>query len=266
MATVVGYIRHYRRRDGSPGHTPDEQKAWVREIARERDMHRGARWRYMEEWPSGSPGGWPILSEAIEQAELQDFLVVVPTLDGVRCDLSFLELLADCRFAVYVRCGWRRPGVIAKDTNYKYRSNAAGWLLSRSDEAKAFAEMVARVRRWRHNLAGRIRAGLARAKEDGKPIGAQREGCYRFTKDQQRQGGKTTADKRRGEANLAYRGWVREICHRREQLGQSYERIAKYLAENGARTPDGRKIGPMLISRIYQRELLRAPNRLAALQ
>ena len=183
----------------------------------------------------------------------RNLLVVIPTLDGVQFNLSFLELLAQGGWPVYVRSGWRRPGIMSRNTNDAHRSQALGWLLSVRDEADDFAKMVGRVRRRNLALPGAISAGLQKAVARGARLGSHRRSVHRLTRSEQRAGGRATATKRRLEANEPYREWLDEIRKWRTG-GDSIGVIALKLADKGALTTDGRKIGRMLVYRILKRE------------
>lgn len=258
MACIYGYLRHYRRKNGAPGFTLDEQRAWVREVVREMDFHRerrAGRFDYTESI-DGASQGWPILRKVIRMADENadhEVLAVIPTLDGVRSNLPFLSLLASTDAPVYVRCGWRRPGTMSEDSNYKYRSPWLGWLLNDGNEAAAFRQMVERIRQGKrpHRLA--IKAGLQKATARGVLLGASRPGSHRFTLDERREGGRVTAKKRRWAANEFYREWIPDILRWRS-AGKSFAWIANQLAHRGARKPDGGRIGQMLIYRILKRE------------
>jgi hypothetical protein len=267
MATVVGYLRRYCRWNGMPGFAFDQQRAWIREIASVMDYGRGRVGRFfLEEEADGERWGWPALRKAIQRAEDNeglDHLVVIPTLDGVQFNVSFLEILAEClrsegrserSWSVFVRSGWWRPKSVARNTNYRYRPHSLGWQLADPNEADAFAEIVERVRKRNRTLGSAISAGLQEAAARGTGIGASRHGSYRLTKANQSKGGQKTANQRRRTANEPYRRWLADIMRWRAQpssLGQ----IVMKLAERGALTPDGRKIGPMLVHRIIKRQM-----------
>ena len=254
---VVGYLRHYRRWDGTPGFTLRQQRAWVREIARERGYESHSGRLYLEEQADGEAMGWPTLQKAIQIAEDnadREILAVIPTLDGVQFNLSFLSRLVAGNRPVYVRSGWRRPKIIARNTAYAYRSKARGWLLSLAEEADDFAEIVARVRKRNLALPTAIRVGIRDAIARGVPLGSRQRGTHQLTKADRSKGGQATAKKRRLAANQPYRKWVSHICQWR-QKGDSIGQIVQKLADKGALTPDGRNIGRMLVWRILKREL-----------
>lgn len=215
----------------------------------------------MEEEPDGEANGWPMLCKAIRMAEdnaERDLLVVIPTLDGVQFNLSFLRLLlVEGNPPVYVRSGWRMPKRVAQGTNYERRAESLfGWLLSLREEADAFANIVEQVRRRNRALRRSISAGLQKAAARGTKLGARRRGSYRCRKADQSKDGKVTAKKRQLAANDPYREWMADICRWRVN-GESIGEITMRLADKGARTPDGGKIGPMLVYRILKRELAR---------
>jgi hypothetical protein len=253
---VVGYLRHYRRWDGTPGFTLCQQRAWVREIARERGYASHSGRLYLAEQADGEARGWPTLQRVIQIAEDnadREILAVIPTLDGVQFNLSFLSRLVAGNQPVYVRSGWRRPKIIARNTAYAYRSKARGWLLSLAEEADDFAEIVARVRERNLALPAAIRAGLPDAVARGVPLGSRQRGTHRLTKADRIKGGQATGIKRRLAANQPYRKWVSHICQWR-QKGDSIGQIVQKLADKGALTPGGRNIGRMLLWRILKRE------------
>src|SRR5260370_16565339 len=97
MACVVGYLRHYYRWNGKPGLTLEEQRRLICEIARERKYGRGVGRLFLEEGVDGEETRWPELRKAIRMADDnadRDLLVVIPTLDGVQFNLSFLQVLS----------------------------------------------------------------------------------------------------------------------------------------------------------------------------
>jgi hypothetical protein len=257
MACVVGYLRHYYRWNGKPGLTLEEQRRLICEIARERKYGRGVGRLFLEEGVDGEETRWPKLRKAIRMADDnadRDLLVVIPTLDGVQFNLSFLQVLSGGGDApIYVRSGWRRPKIVeAKNTNYERRFDSLGWLLSLGDEAEAFAEMVSRVRQRALVLGSFIGAGLKEATRRGVRLGSRRRGSHRFTKAEQSKGGQVTAKKRRLLANDSYTEWLPDI-YRWQANGDSIGAIVMRLAENGALTKAGRKIGPMQVYRILKR-------------
>jgi len=212
---------------------------------------------FLEEGVDGEETRWPKLRKAIRMADDnadRDLLVVIPTLDGVQFNLSFLHVLSGgCDAPIYVRSGWRRPKIVeAKNTNYERRVDSLGWLLSLGDEAEAFAEMVSRVRQRDLVLGSSIRAGLKEATRRGVRLGSRRRGSHCFTKGEQSKGGQVTAKKRRLLANDSYTEWLPDI-YRWRANGDSIEGIVMRLTETGAITKDGRKIGPMQVYRILKR-------------
>ena len=58
--TILGYLRRYRRWDGRDGLSFEEQRAVVREVARERDYGRCGRLELKED-VDGEASGWPIV-------------------------------------------------------------------------------------------------------------------------------------------------------------------------------------------------------------
>src|SRR5262245_41084058 len=102
MCKVVGYIRHYSMLDGKAAVCPGKQKRRVREIASRFGYGPPwTHWCYRCETSSGWLDDWPVLQEVINEAKCHevgphsdpDFLAVIPTLNGVEHDISFLELL-----------------------------------------------------------------------------------------------------------------------------------------------------------------------------
>jgi hypothetical protein len=254
VGCVVGYLREYRRWNGKRGLSFDEQRALIRELALEKG-YRHCRWQFLKEERNGEERGWPILRKAIQRAEDdadRDLLVVIPTLDGVQFKQSFLRLLLVDDWPIYVCSGWRRATTVNLKDDHERHSKSLGWLLSLSEEAAGFASMVERVGRRALGLSAAIRAGLAKAAARGVPLGSRRRGSHRLTKADQRKGGQSSAELRRGEANAPYRKWVGEMCRWRTQ-GFSIGQIAKRLADKGVRTPEGRRMGRMLIHRILKR-------------
>jgi Recombinase len=267
LPVVVGYLRHYRRWNGMPGLSLAEQRALVRKIAREehpyptRSLKRPEdesylgydrfRSRFLEEGMDGQAKAWPILRKAIQIAEDhadEHWLVIIPTLDGVRFNLSFLALLGGSDASIDARRIYVRRSM----ANTKPR----GWLLSLRGEATDFATMIKNIRRGNRTRSSSLKAGLRQAAARGVKLGSRRRGSHRFTKSDQSKGGQVTAKKRRLAANDAYRAWVPDICHWRAN-GESLGMIAMKLAEKGARTPDGRKIGPMQVYRILKRSIMK---------
>jgi hypothetical protein len=258
VGTVVGYLRRYRRWNGTDGLTFEQQREVVREVARERTYGRCGRFELKEEM-DGEASGWPVLCKAIRMAEdnaERNLLVVIPTLDGVQFNLSFLELLVGDNWPVYVCSGWRSPKVFGRNTNYARRAESMGWLLSIPDEADDFAQMVYRVGQRNYALHASIVAGLKEAAARGMRLGSHRRGSHRFTTKDRRKGGQATARNRRRAANDAYADWVPGICRWRAN-GESLQMIAMRLADKGALTPNGRGIGLMLVHRILKRALAR---------
>jgi hypothetical protein len=258
MPVVVGYLRHYERWNDAPGLTLDAQKELVWQAVRELDFRR-PRYRYLVEQRDGQSERWPMLKKAINLANdyaEQGLLVVIPTLDGVQFNSSFLELLVhrghDERPPVYVCSGWRRPKWFAEDTDYKHRAEGRGWLLSLNDQAEAFEEMVGRAQSRNRSLRYAITSGLIRARKRGVRLGARRPGSHRFTRAERSKGGQATGQKRRLLADEHYERWIPAICRWRAR-GASLGQIAMFLADQRVRTPAGRRMGPMLVHRILKR-------------
>lgn len=256
MSCVVGYLRHYRRWNGKPGLTLGEQRALIREVARERKYGRSVGRHFLTEAPDGEAMGWPVLHKALRMTEDnlgKDHLLVIPTLDAVQFNLSFLELLiVGDHWPIYVRSCWRRPKKLGQGTNYRRRDHTLGWLLSEIDKADDFAEIVKRVRRRNGVLSSSIQAGLRQAATGGVSLGSRRRGSYRFTNDDKSKGGQTTARNRRLAAEQRYKQWVEPIRRWRAN-GNSIKQIVRKLAGQRALTEDGRKFGPTLVYRILKR-------------
>jgi hypothetical protein len=263
MPTVYGYLRDYRRWDGSPGHALTAQKAMVTEIIRRLETENGKRQRYFggrKYLVESGIGHWPVLFEAIQWVR-EDVrlgaLLVIPTLDGVQFNLSFLELLADPEcdgVPICVQSAWRRVRRLGKGTNYEHRFRQDFWMLGHGEQWSNFSEMVDRVRERNRRLPKAIREGLKQAAARGNPTGAGSPGAHRFTAAEQSKGGRTTAAKRRDSANVPYRHIVHDICRLRSE-GQSFGQIVNWLAAKQVTKPDGSAIGIMLARRIYAREL-----------
>jgi hypothetical protein len=248
VAKVVGYLRRYSRWNGAPGLTQKEQKALVDCVTCEFGPSGFEVPKYLIEKANGQADGWPVLCRVIQMA-IDDgelgLMVVIPTLDGVQFNLSFLELLADDRCTgapICVRSGWRRVGIIAIDTNYRSYDKHKVWKLADGGHRLAFNQMVGRVRKRNLALAGRRNAATRGA----------RLGSHQFTASERSKGGRATAERRRLTANIPYMKWVSDICQWRSD-GLSLGQIAMRLAYKGARKPDGRKIGTQLIYRIIKR-------------
>jgi hypothetical protein len=262
MPTVYGYLRDYRRWNGSPGQARDAQKAMVVEIIRKLETDNGKHQRhfggrkYLVE--SGN-GPWPVLVRAIQRVREDGrlgALLVIPTLDGVQFNLSFLKLLADpdCSgVPICVQSAWRRVRKLGIGTNYEHRSRQDFWMLGSSEQWSNFSDMVDRVRERNRRLPEAISEGLRQAAARGDPTGAGSPGAHRFTAAEQSRGGRSTAAKRRASANAPYRHIVHDICRLRSE-GQSFGQIVKWLAAKQVRKPDGSAIGIMLARRIYARE------------
>lgn len=265
MNSVVAYLRHYERANGLPGLSLSQQREYVNQMVRQINSHRNVKAKistkriYHIEAIDGQARGWPklkaVIARAMGDADLGLF-AIIPTLDGVQYNVSFLELLAgaaamDAR--IFVRSGWRRPSVLDRRTDERLRLDRDYWILSSSNERAAFVEMVSTVRQRNKSLGKTIRAGISEAVSQGVPFGAQCPGAHRFTTEEQGKGGRTTARRRQLSANDPYQQWTPKILawHRN---GWSLGRIAKRLTSDGVRTPDGREISRMLVHRILKRE------------
>jgi hypothetical protein len=257
MPCVIGYLRHHKRWNGEPGLGLEAQKELVRQAVRELNFEQ-PRYRYLVEQRDGQSQGWPALKKAIRlaQDEEEGLLVVIPTLDGVQFNSSFLGLLVyrgfDERPPIYVCSGWRRPKRFAKDTNFAYRAEWRGWLLSLNDQAEAFEQVVRRARSRNSSLPNAIRKGLREARKRGVRLGANRPGGHQFTQAEQSKGGQATGQERRRLADAPYQRWISAIRRWRDD-GQSLRQIAMLLADKRVTTPQGRRIGPMLVHRILRR-------------
>ena len=115
MAKILGYLRKYTRWDGKPGLSFEKQKQWVERIAQrleevDREYYDGRS--FHREAADGPSKGWPVLKKLIEQVRGDagvDNILVIPTLERVRFNPSFLELLLahdDAHICLY--SGWRR--------------------------------------------------------------------------------------------------------------------------------------------------------------
>jgi hypothetical protein len=176
-------------------------------------------------------------------------VLIIPTLDGVRSNLSFLEILADyeCNGAlICIYRGW--------DVTAKLRSMRNYWDLTEGAHWSAFNEMLTRAKWRQRGLSQKIKDGLRRAADNGVALGARHPDAHRFTADEVRRGGRTTAERRRAKANEPYQKWIdKMISMRNGNPPASFAKIANRLAEMGARTKDGRCINPMLVCRILSR-------------
>jgi hypothetical protein len=248
---ILGYLRHYLRWDGSPGVSVQKQQALVRMICSGPDEHR----QYLCEAIDGEIHKWPALKSAIGRVNIEDDLtLVIPILDGVQFNLSFLELLERRHenAAVIVRSGWRRVGVLAKDTNHRHRATRDFWRLWVGYDAVSFGELVNRVRKRNQSLSAAIKSGLRIAADSG--VRLRSPNPHRFTAIEQCKGGQRTARKRRLAANEPYRKWIPKMRLWQDN-GESIREITMRLeAYPEARKPDGSKIGPMLVYRILQRD------------
>ena len=100
MPLILGYLRTYKRWNGDRGLTSEQQKEIVNRIAHKLDGGEGPYYvgrSYHTETAGGAKSGWPVLKKLVkrarEDAELGTVLVI-PTLDGVRLNATFLGLLA----------------------------------------------------------------------------------------------------------------------------------------------------------------------------
>jgi hypothetical protein len=231
----------------------DEQRALVREVARER-KYRQAGWCYRVEELDGEANDWPVLQKVLEIAENNEDrngLAVIPTLDGVQFNLSFLDLLDGDR-TVYVRSGWRWPKRFGEDPTYMRRAVSLGWLLSIDDERRDFAKLVDRVRDRNYRLRRSIREGLKEAAERGIRLGSRRPGSHQLTTADRKKGGRVTAKQRQLSANARYHTWINDMRMWRAN-GDSIGKITLKLAEKQVTKPDGGSIGRMLVYRILKR-------------
>lgn len=269
MATVLGYLRQYRRWNGEPGLSLDEQKALVRTMAAERGYGQGrqlpCRWSYVTEDPAGARAGWPALQTALQRAYEDyeaDFMLVIPTLDGVQFNLPFLNLLIGSYGLVCVRSGYRPTTIM--DVNdrlewHQYPSRYGGWLLSNGEERSPFADLVEGVRKRAYRLSRSIAEGLKRATSRGVQLGGRRRGSYRLTRAEKSEGGQVSALRRKLAANDHYGDWLAEIVHWRKS-GNSLQVIALKLVERRVLTPAGKPVGPTQIHRILKRQGVYPPD------
>jgi hypothetical protein len=251
--TIHGYLRSYTRRNGEPGLSLAQQRALARRIAEER-LSQDLPWRYHEETDTG----WPVLREQVmlarvdadprEDAEPDDVLII-PTLDGVRLNLSFLKILADnkCNGApICIFLGWDVTAKLQSKRNYWDLTDGAHW--------SAFNEMLMRAKSGQRGFSQAIKDGLRRAKDRGVPLGARQPGAHRFTAEEVKRGGRTTAQRRRAKANEPYKTWITTMINmRRKKPPASFGQIAKWLAGKVAKTGTDRRISPMLVWRILSR-------------
>jgi hypothetical protein len=196
----------------------------------------------------------------IAQDEVQNgLLVVIPTLDGIQFNLSFLEMLAQplrlnlYELPIYVRSGWRRPKKLALNTNFEQRAPSLGWLLTLPDQMDEFVALVDQIRQRNRDLGQVIRSGLKSATERGVLLGGQRRSSYQFTEADRSRGGRTTGWQRRVAANSKYGDWAKKIVQWRA-AGYSIGKIVKLLKHQGAQSIHGSNLGPMQVYRILKRE------------
>lgn len=208
MPSIIGYLRRYARRDGKTGLTLEDQRTLVNKVARDLNFGRSGR-RYLVDEANGVAEGWPVLRRVIQLTQQDGYLgnlFVIPTLDGVQYNLSFLELLADPEWdqtPLYIRSGWWRVKV-PKDKDFRPRTQHDFWNFTNGSDWKAFQEMVARVRRRNRSLSKAIKVGLQNAADRGVLLGSRRSGTHRFTKAERRKGGRKTARERKIAANEPY--------------------------------------------------------------
>jgi len=253
--TIHGYLRSYKRWNGEPGLSFAKQRALVRRIAEER-LDVCERPCCHKETDTDR---WTVLRDRVkratedahlddEDAELGDVLII-PTLDGVRSNLSFLEILADyeCNGAlICIYRGW--------DVTAKLRSMRNYWDLTEGAHWSAFNEMLMRAKSGQRGFSQAIKDGLRRAKDRGVPLGARQPGAHRFTAEEVKRGGRTTAQRRRAKANEPYKTWITTMINmRRKKPPASFGQIAKWLAGKVAKTGTDRRISPMLVWRILSR-------------
>jgi hypothetical protein len=252
MQKILGYLRHYVRWDGRPGVSIKEQRSMINWIARtieEGDELFATRRIYHVE----AGKGWSILRKLVEWASEDPDCVflIVPTLDGVRFNLSFLQILVSKQDASICVYGGRLKNFTQPKTRH-FREMRDYWFLHRSDHWSAFNASVERITWQQRYLPEAISGGIRRASESGILMGGARKGAYKFKKSDLRKGGETTARSRRIAANEPYENWIADI-RRWRRNGQSIGQITRRLAERGARKPDGSRIGPMLVYRILKR-------------
>lgn len=270
VSVVVGYLRHYRRWDETPGKSLAEQRDLVNQVvhklARCRDgrAYTGRKRTYIVESRSGEAMEWPTLQEAIYRATdegVPDLLVVIPTLDGVQFNLSFLKLLTDPKCdakRICVNSGWRRVRMLAQETNHKHVSQYPFWCFVDGCSFTDFENMVERVRQRNKSLPSSVKAGMREAAERGVRLGSQCCGTHMFTDAERSDGGLETALQRQDAAYLHYRRWFPDIRSWRER-GRSIGEIAIMLNKKGAKTQSGGPFNRMTVYRI----LKRMPNPLA---
>jgi hypothetical protein len=224
----------------------DEQRAIIRRVARsiedEWDYRCTVQPARRVEGAGGATAEWPILKQMIGRVREDDagrgvlpgVILVVPTLEGVRFNLAFLEQLAGHE------CG----------PIYIYASRRHYWRLYEPDDWRAFNEVIRRVRKRNGKLPEKIKAAIQQAKEAGKPTGAARPGSHRFTPGQLSKGGKVTAAKRRLAAEKTYQELV-SLIREQKWENRSVGFIVRGLGRH--RTHDDRKIGRTLIWRTLKR-------------
>ena len=247
MTAVIGYLRRYNRWDGTPGATIEEQKAAVRRIIHELDwrddvsleIERPA-YRYEIE----GNDRWLLLNYLIGHWLVDDNsrsgrVLVIPTLDGVTRNLSFLEILADpdCRTAAIVVC-----------------DGETIWDLGQTDQFDRFAAKVEKLKKQQKASPALIKAGLKRAKEHGTPLGGRCPGAHRFTAEEQAKGRRASAERRKRTAESRFKAWLPEMTQRSNN-GQSLGLIARWLSREC-----GKDIDRQTVYRVLKRDKA-APDR-----
>jgi hypothetical protein len=253
---TLGYLRRYTRWNGDPGVTLRQQREKVTRISHWIfERKRGVRIAYYTEAADGAQNGWPVLRElmttCLEEPSTSNAIIVIPTLDGVRFNTLFLELLKQYEFREAPAIVF--SGVSPSKRKSRRLADQQSWNLDHLDGWLAFQKMIEGIQDRRRNLSKGIKAGLRNAAARGEPLGAQRGGAHRFSLVERIKGGRATAVKRQSEANEPYRRWINEM-RRKKNAGQSLAQIARWLAAKGARTRDDKAIGPMLVWRILNRD------------
>lgn len=260
MAKTWGYLRHYTRWNGSPGLSLREQKDLTIQLLHDLG-YRPVRPRYRIEEADGKENGngWPAFRNMVEEYKLEasdDDVIVIPTLDGVQFNRSFLTRVmasASNEVPICVRSGWRRVGTLYEGSNHETRSSEDIWKLAALEYMTAFERMVKALRRRTLALSETIKKGLKAAARRGVLLGGQREARHRFTMEERSAGGRSTASARTSAARQHYENWLPQILQKNDK-GWSMERIARFLNVQGASRPDGRQFTRLLVWRILQRE------------
>lgn len=99
-----------------------------------------------------------------------------------------------------------------------------------------------------------IRAGIARAKAWGAPLGGRHPGAHQLTKAEIQRGARASALKKMQKANEPYRQWIPGMTRKR-LANWSCERIARWLRRFGVRTANGVPITRRHVDRILAREM-----------